>query len=241
MSINNNFLHTEKNELHEHLIKDFNLINATDKTLHIIDNYNVKTLYDQTSVDFYRDSFRETYINQIIFYNQVDLNENDLDEIHNLSNRLDLNFEELISFVSIFRSKSKDNKPIIEELKLLVRRTKYPWAHFKSTVNFMNCFREIGINVKIHPYQAFTKNYIHGRYWINIDPNIKKGCLVDGSLNCYPNALIIAQKMDEENYDIISKILFNIIDEKSNNFIELNLDNLNGIYLKICDYLQNNR
>lgn len=241
MSFNHlDFIYSKENELHEHLINDFNLRNANDRTLHIIDNYNVKTLSDRNTINFYNDSFRDTYIEQIIFYHQVNLDEDDLNEIRDLSRRLDLNFEELISFVSIFHSKSiSRNKGIIKELDLLAHRQKYPWNHFKSTKDFMSSFERININVKIHPYKAFSKNYIHGRYWININPNVQKGYLVDGSLNSYPNALIIAQSMDEENYSIIHSVLTHILNEKSADFIELGINHLDRIYNKICDYFRN--
>ena len=234
------FVTSCKDELHKHLKEDFNLNQAKDKTLHIIDNYNIKTLKGK-SVNFYYNSFKDTSITQIIFYYQVNFKDKDLTNIKNLSRKIDVSFEDLTSFISIFCSKSKDNYNFEENLLLLASNESNAYTCFKNVKNFMERFKKIGINVKIHPYDAFSKNYIHGRYWINVDPSVRKGTLVDGSLNCYPNALILAQIMDEENYRIISNVLSEIRYEKSTDFIELDLDGLKEIYYKICNYFGKNR
>ena len=233
------FVTSCKDELHKHLKEDFNLSQAKDKTLHIIDNYNIKTL-EEDSAEFYYNSFKGTGILQIIFYHQVKFYEEDKPKIENLSREIGVSFKDLASFISLFYSKSKDKNYNFEEMLLSLANNKNnPFKYFKNNKNFMERFREIGINVKIHPYEAFPENYIHGRYWISVDPSVRKGTLVDGSLNCYPNALILAQIMDEENYRIISNVLSQIRNERSTDFIELDLDGLKKIFLKIRDYFRN--
>ena len=57
-----------KNNLHDHILRDFDLVE--DRTLHILDNYNVKSISNDL-IRFYVDAFRNTNINKIIFYYEV--------------------------------------------------------------------------------------------------------------------------------------------------------------------------
>ena len=233
MSVNRlDFIFNKKNELHNHLVKDFNITYAEDKTLHIIDNYHVKNIADN-DLGFYLDNFNNTGIRKIIFYYEVKLNNKDLKLIEDLSKEFELPYKTLLSFITIFHSNSKRSKKLFDKLESLSDDNSSILKELYSIINFVEKLGSIGIEVKLQPYESFPKNYIHGRYWVNLDPNIQKGYIVDGSLNTYPKGLIIGQLMDKENYDVISDVLNEIISKRTNDFDELGFDELTDMYKKI--------
>lgn len=227
-----NFLYNKNNELHNHLIKDFNLAYAEDKILHIIDNYHVKNISGK-ALQFYVNAFSNTGIRKIIFYYEVNLNKKDLELINDLSRDFNLPHDMLLSFITIFHSKSNRSKKLFDKLESLSKSNKTILKELDSIINFFEKLHNIGIEVKLQPYKTFPTNYIHGRYWINLDSNIHKGYIVDGSLNTYPNGLIIAQVMDNENYQIVSDVLHEIISNRKSDFVELEINDLTWMYEEI--------
>ena len=233
MSINHlNFIFNKKNELHSHLVKDFGIAYAEDKILHIIDNYHVKNI-DDNALRYYLDSFNNTGIRKLIFYYEVKLSNRDLKLIEDLSKEFEIPYKTLLSFITIFHSNSKRSKKLFDKLGSLSDDNSIILKELDSIINFVEKLGNIGIEVKLQPYESFPKNYIHGRYWVNLDSNIQKGYIVDGSLNTYPKGLIIAQLMDKENYDVISDVLSEIISNRINDFDELGFDELTDMYKDI--------
>ena len=233
MSFNtNSFLIDSDEGLHFHLINDLNLFEARDKTLNIIDNYYVKKLSDKAK-RFYLDSFRNTGINKIVFYFEANINKNDKNIIEDLSRLADEPYNVFLSFITIFYSNSCGKKKFLDKLEALTIDCSDVSNELMNIIDFSKELSNIGIEVKFQPYKSFSSNYIHGRYWINQDIDVKKGYIVDGSLNTYPKGLIIAQVMDDENYNIINSVLNKIKNERKNGFGELDIYDLNRIYNKI--------
>lgn len=91
-------------------------------------------------------------------------------------------------------------------------------------LKFIKEMDNIGIRVILHPYYSLNFHPpFHGRYWLTES----KGYIVDASLQTYSSGMIFAQLMDEENFNIIKRQLFdNFILNNSNDFEPLTYHDL---------------
>lgn len=191
------------NTLHNHLIDDGFFVNGVDY-LSIIDDYHTKDIKSE-AINFYRKAFQGVGLRTITIYYQIkEIFPKIQQQIENLSRCLHIDQNELTTFL-VFLLTSVNSKKITLESRLTeIYSRGIADREIQSSLQFIGTMERIGIRVRYQPYNSLEfEPPFHGRYWINQNA----GYIVDGSLDTYTTGMIFAQKMDTENFKIISNLM----------------------------------
>lgn len=220
------------NTLHNHLIDDGFFVNGVNYLL-IIDDYHTKDI-KQDAIEFYREAFQGVGLRTITIYYQIKkIWDETMDDIYYLSNQLNINQNELITFlVFLLTSVNSNNGPLESRLTEIYSRGTAN-RQIQSSLQFIDAMESIGINVRYKPYTSLRfKPPFHGRYWINQNA----GYIVDGSLNTFTNGRVFAQKMDTENFNIISNLMNNEIKQRAEQYSVLTGQRIIEIHTLLTHY-----
>lgn len=229
----------EKNEkgntLHNNLIMD-SFFNRNEHSLYIIDDYHTKDITPE-AINFFREGFQNTGLSSItIFYQIKAINQNTQFQIENLSTILGIEYDEFSSFLvfllTSINSKNRNVESLEEKLRYQYCKRKAEQT-INSTLDFISSMNQVGIDIQYQAYNSLNfKPPFHGRYWINKN----KGYIVDGSLNTYTKGKIFAQKMDEENFSIISNLMNDEILPKARQYQPLTRQRIDEIHNLLMRY-----
>lgn len=215
------------NSLHDHLLSDHFFDN--NHHLNIIDDYHIKNIKED-AVAFYQEAFNGTGLRTLTFYFQIkNIYPNTLDQIKSLSRFLKINNRTLTAFLVLFLTNingSKNSPPLSNKLYREIDRGKFE-VLMNSIKDFNEAMKKIEILVSFQPYSSLNiKPPFHGRYWLTEH----QGYIVDGSLQTYSNGKIFAQKMDNENFDLIYSLFKTEVQPKARDYIALDVATIENIY-----------
>lgn len=178
---------------HDHRITD-------DHTLLILDDYNTSNMNNPVFRDFYTDAFRSTDVRRIIILYQTSLRWGRW--LDDLAEFLDENPLTLRSFISA-TVKKQTRRNMVETLDQYYFNNAL-YRNVTAALDFIHEMRvkDIDVTYCLYENRDFDPPF-HGRYWL--DNNV--GYIVDGSLNNYGVKKVFAQKMDDENYEIIRDLV----------------------------------
>lgn len=174
-----------------------------DHTLLILDDYNTSNMVDPVCRDFYTNAFRQTTAQRIIILYQGHIPKNNY-ILTKWAEYIDVDAPVLWSYLCAC-IKKKMGKSLADT----VRKSYDSRDLHKNTYAACDFIHEMSLNGIDVSYSLYENDSFdppfHGRYWL--DNNV--GYIVDGSLNNYGNKKVFAQKMDDENYEIIRHIVQN--------------------------------
>lgn len=183
------------------------------ETIHIIDCYSVLNISKGNYVKDFANSLAQIYcLKTIKIYMCRNYNEN----------------EKCLYVFLTDPNRIKDNQKKIKAIK----------RNYSNMLIFAKELVEKGINCEYIIYKQtglepnIRTKKIHGRYWLNE----KSGLIVDGSINTSNDSVVLAQRMDKDNYDIIKDILDTIICQRE--LIKVDLNDLRNYYDEAINMIQ---
>lgn len=221
------------NTLHNHLIQDGFFNNGVD-SLSIIDDYHTKGI-NLEAIYFFQEAFRNTGLRKITIYYQIkQIWPNTAYQINKLADESRINHNELSSFLVFILTSVNSKTGTLKENLTDIYRKGISDRTIQSSLHFIDAMSQVSIEVNYQPYNSLNfKPPFHGRYWINQN----KGYIVDGSLDTYTKGKIFAQKMDEENFNIISSLMSNDIRRSTGSYDVLTGQRIKEIHNLLTRYL----
>lgn len=157
---------------------------------------------------------------------------------YNMSNETLNNFVDAISnankiknvYIFIQKKSKKSN-----EWFLFNYNPRYPnnlEKSYRKKRKFIEAFENKGIDCSYFIYPKFdVKPPFHGRYWLSNSG----GFIVDGSINTAENKTVLAQVMDDENFELIRNMTQKIFDINNPDVKEFNKQKLYNAYISLLN------